>query len=191
MKTPLRYQVTEYDCGTVSLLNAVCYLFKRSDIPTELVKAIHLYTVDCYGTDGKKSNEWMPNESINKMCKWIAGYSAKYDFKLNAVYLRGEEVNYTNIERGIRSGGVVFIKCWRNEPQYVIFTNVNELNTYIFDSYYCEDAEYEKDDDVRVIQSKPAEYNRIVRTDRVFSETKKDFSLGAMNERECVLLNNK
>ena len=26
MKTPLRYQVTEYDCGPTSLLNAVSFL---------------------------------------------------------------------------------------------------------------------------------------------------------------------
>ncbi len=191
MRTPLRYQVTEYDCGTVSLLNAVCYLFKRDEIPTELVKAIHMYTIDCYDYEGNKSNDWMPNESINKMCKWISNCSEKYDFKLNAIYLKGEEVNYKNIESCVRKGGVVFIRCWREESQYVIINNINELNTYIFDSYYCEDEEYEKDNDVRVIQSKPAEYNRIVRTDRLFSETKKDYSLGVISDRECVLMSKK
>ena len=40
MKTPLRFQVTEYDCGTVSLYNAISYLFDREEIPAKLLKTI-------------------------------------------------------------------------------------------------------------------------------------------------------
>ena len=29
MNNPLRYQLTEYDCGPTSMLNAVSYLFRR------------------------------------------------------------------------------------------------------------------------------------------------------------------
>ena len=29
MNNPLRYQMTEYDCGPTSMLNAVSYLFQR------------------------------------------------------------------------------------------------------------------------------------------------------------------
>ena len=65
---------------------------------------------------------------------------------------------------------------------------LKEVN--LFDSYYCGD-EYEEDSEIRLVQSKPCEYNRIVRTPRVFSETKKDFSLGKIEERECVLMNKK
>lgn len=32
MKNPLRYQMTEYDCGPTSMLNAVSYLFQREEI---------------------------------------------------------------------------------------------------------------------------------------------------------------
>ena len=48
MKIPLRFQITEFDCGTVSLQNAISYLFEREDIPAELIRAISLYTLDCY-----------------------------------------------------------------------------------------------------------------------------------------------
>ncbi len=34
MKNPLRYQLTEYDCGPASMLNAISYLFERKDITT-------------------------------------------------------------------------------------------------------------------------------------------------------------
>lgn len=190
MQTPLRYQITEFDCGTVSLMNAISYLFKRNDIPVELIRAIHLYTIDCYGTDGKKSDEFLPYQSINKMCKWFTKYTNDNDFEMAAIYLKGEDVNYDNIEKCIRKNGVVFIKCYRKEPQYVIITNINELNTYMFDSYYCSD-DFDDDINIRVVQSKPCEYNRIVRTSRVFSETKDDFALGKITDRECILMNKK
>ena len=35
MNNPLRYQMTEYDCGPTSMLNAVSYLFRRDEIPPE------------------------------------------------------------------------------------------------------------------------------------------------------------
>lgn len=52
MKVPLRYQVTEFDCGTISLLNVLSYLYERNEIPAELVKVIHRYTLDCYDEKG-------------------------------------------------------------------------------------------------------------------------------------------
>ena len=52
MKNPLHYQLTEYDCGPTSLLNAVNYLFEREEIPPEIVRNIMLYCLDCYGADG-------------------------------------------------------------------------------------------------------------------------------------------
>ena len=35
MNNPLRYQMTEYDCGPTSMLNAISYLFPRDEIPPE------------------------------------------------------------------------------------------------------------------------------------------------------------
>ena len=52
MKVPLRFQITEFDCGTVSLLNAFSYLFDRKEVPAELVKVIYSYTLDCYDEYG-------------------------------------------------------------------------------------------------------------------------------------------
>ena len=39
MNNPLRYQMTEYDCGPTSMLNAVSYLFPREEIPPEIVRS--------------------------------------------------------------------------------------------------------------------------------------------------------
>ena len=54
MKIPLRFQITEFDCGTVALQNAISYLFDRENVPAELVRAISIYTVNCYDEKGNK-----------------------------------------------------------------------------------------------------------------------------------------
>ena len=37
MKNPLHYQISECDCGPISMLNAVSYLFEREEIPPEII----------------------------------------------------------------------------------------------------------------------------------------------------------
>ena len=42
MKIPLRYQMSEYDCGPTALLNAVSYLFPRREVPPEIIRCVML-----------------------------------------------------------------------------------------------------------------------------------------------------
>ena len=46
MKTPLLYQLSEFDCGPITLYNALKYLFDRDEIPYEVIKEIMNYTLD-------------------------------------------------------------------------------------------------------------------------------------------------
>ena len=50
MKSPLRYQFSEYDCGPTTMLNAVSYLFEREEIPPEIIRNVMLYSLDCSRT---------------------------------------------------------------------------------------------------------------------------------------------
>ena len=40
MKNPLRYQMSEYDCGPTTMLNAISYLFPREIISPEVIRNI-------------------------------------------------------------------------------------------------------------------------------------------------------
>lgn len=42
---------------------------------------------------------------------------------------------------------------------------------------------------VKIILSNPFNYNRVVRLERLFEESTKDFSLGKIDNRQCVLIN--
>lgn len=79
MKVPLRFQVTEFDCGTVSLLNAFSYLFDREELPALLVKKINEYTLDCYDEDGNLGNGGTSENAINGLTSWITKYANEND----------------------------------------------------------------------------------------------------------------
>ena len=52
MNNPLRYQITEYDCGPTSVLNGISALFPREVIPPDIPRYVMLYSLDGWGEDG-------------------------------------------------------------------------------------------------------------------------------------------
>ena len=52
MKNPLHYQLSEYDCGPTSMMNAIAYLFEREEIPPEAIRNTMLYCLDCHSKEG-------------------------------------------------------------------------------------------------------------------------------------------
>lgn len=189
MKNPLRFQVTEFDCGTVSLLNAFTYLFEREEIPAELVKAIHKYTLDCYDEFGNIGQGGTSREAINKLTHWITRYANSKNFNIICNRLEGNDVTLDKITNCIKNKGCVLIRCWQKVEHYSIITNIDKKKAYIFDSYYLDKYEYDKDKQVKIILNKPFTHNRIVTLKRLMGESKSDFSLGEISRREVVLIN--
>lgn len=191
MKTPLRFQVTEFDCGTISLLNAVSFLFERDEIPAELVKAIHEYTLDCYDEHGNLGQGGTSREAIDRLTHWITEYSTEHNFGIEAVRLDKEDVTLEAMKKCLGDNGCVLIRCWQLVEHYSIITKIDKKYAYIFDPYYLDKLEYDRDNAVKIIFNKPFTHNRKVSLSRVFSASKKDFSLGEVERRECVLFNRK
>lgn len=189
MKVPLRFQITEYDCGTVSLLNAFSYLFDREELPALLVKQINKYTLDCYDENGNLGNGGTSKEAINGLTSWITKYANENNFNVLCDRLTSQNVNLENIKTCLNNNGVVLMRCYQTEEHYVIITKIKNKKVYIFDPYYFDKNYYDNDKDVKIVLNKPFTHNRIVSQKRVFSESQKDFSLGIMQNRECVLIN--
>ena len=74
MKNPLRYQLSEYDCGPTSMLNALAFLFEREDIPPEAVRNIMLYCLDCYGSDGVSGKSGTSCAAMMFLSNWLNGF---------------------------------------------------------------------------------------------------------------------
>ena len=74
MKNPLRYQLTEYDCGPASMLNAISYLFERKDIPPEVIRNIMLYCLDCHSKEGVPGKRGTSRAAMAFLCNWLNEY---------------------------------------------------------------------------------------------------------------------
>ncbi len=92
MKQPLRYQITEYDCGPTSLLNAVSFLFEREDIPPELVRNIMLYSLDTYGADGFSGKSGTSHTAMLFLSHWLEGFGKAGRLPIRSEYLTASSV---------------------------------------------------------------------------------------------------
>ncbi len=191
MKVPLRFQITEFDCGTVSLTNAFSYLFEREEIPAELIKAISTYTLDCYDVEGDLGEGGTSKEAVSFLTRWIVNYSKAKDFNINCVLLEKEEITIDKLKDCTQNSGVVFIRVQQEVEHYVIITEIKDEKVYIFDSYYLPENAFDNDSEVRIVLDKPFTHNRIVSLDRLFEDSNNDFAMGETNKRVCVLINKK
>lgn len=190
MKIPLRYQNTEYDCGTTSFVNALAYLYDREDVPVELIKAIYRYTLDVESEDGVVGK----GGTSRKHAELLARYFVKYanendDFKINCKVLSKEDVNLDEMKKTVDNNGVIIARCFQDVEHYVLITKIDENFAYIFDPYYLEEDYYYDDEDVAIVLHETFTHNRVVKLERLFDESNKDFSLLKKSDREVILIN--
>ena len=189
MKVPLRFQNTEYDCGTTSLINALAYLFDREDIPVSLLKAIYKYTLDAEGESGIVGDAGTSKNAVERLSHWITRYANNNDFDLVCVVLEKDEVTEEKIRHCLNSGGCVLARCYQKNEHYVLITDMDDNFAYIFDPYYLEEDYYYNDNQVAIVLNQIFTHNRIVKLNRLFNESHQDFSLMEKEKREVVLIN--
>ena len=180
MKIPLRFQTTEYDCAPTSFINALLYLYEREEIPAILLKTIYQYSLDekrCQGTS---------RESAENLANILSEYAKDNSFKIRVVTLTKNEVQLSTMKECLNEGGVIIARCYQDSEHYVLITNIDDNSAYLFDPYYLDKKTYIEDDEVVIALKDTFTYNRIVKIDRLFSESKKDFSLMEKYKREIL-----
>lgn len=190
MKTPLAYQITEYDCGQATLLNAMRYLFKRGEVPPVVIKYITQYTLDTVGQNGQIGLCGTSPHAIEYLANWINNNNSSLNIDIKAKILRKNEVDINNASLSdcIKQGGVAIFRVWSDCEHYVLCTKMDEKNAYIFDPYYLDEREYDDDLECTMVFDKPFEYNRIVSKKRFNSLSKNDFSFVKNEESKILLL---
>ena len=186
MDNPLRYQMTEYDCGPTSMLNAVSYLFRRDEIPPELTRNIMLYCLDCFGEDGSTGRRGTSRMAMMFLSNWLNGYVA-----VSSRYLSGREVNFSQngpLRDALRRGGAAVVRLDLEGWHYVLLTRVEGGDIYLFDPYYHEGPF--DNAELRVTDEHPCSYNRIVPVHYFEREEISVYSLGPFDTREAILLFN-
>ena len=141
MKNPLHYQLTEYDCGPTSLLNAVNYLFEREEIPPEIVRNIMLYCLDCYGADGVSGKSGTSGMAMMFLSNWLNGYGHAGHLPIRCRYLTGEAVHLGQngaLRDALQRGGAAVMLVDYEGWHYVLLTKIQGDSVYLFDPYYRE-----------------------------------------------------
>lgn len=190
MKVPLRYQNTEYDYGTTSFVNALAYLYDREDIPIELLKTIYKFTLDVEGKDGIEGTGGTSRKHAELLAKYFVEYANKNDkFDINCKILNGKDVTLEKMKKALEDNGVIIARCWQDTEHYVLITKIDDNFVYIFDPYYLGEDYYVKDDDVAIVLHETFTHNRLVKIERLFDESLKDFSLLEESKRSIILMN--
>ena len=139
MHNPLRYQMTEYDCGPTSLLNGISCLFPREDIPPEILRSVMLYCLDCFGPEGDCGKHGTSCTAMMFLSNWLNGFGQTRDFPISSRHLAGREVNLSQnglVRDALRRGGVAVARVEFDGGHYVLLTGLAGAQVRLFDPYY-------------------------------------------------------
>ncbi len=139
MHNPLRYQMTEYDCGPTSLLNGISCLFPREDIPPEILRSVMLYCLDCFGPEGDCGKHGTSCTAMMFLSNWLNGFGQTRDFPISSRHLAGREVNLSQnglVRDALRRGGVAVARVEFDGGHYVLLTGLAGEQVRLFDPYY-------------------------------------------------------
>ena len=190
MKVPLRYQMTSYDCGPTTLLNAFSYLYEKEEIPAIIIAAVWRYTLDCFNSKGDWGEGGTSRSAMRLFATWLKEYAKSQDGLMKVEYLEKEEVTYHKFIQLFQEKGVAVVRCYQTDEHYVLITKFLDSYFYLFDPYYVDKTNVGKEVSILFDWDHPLEYNRVIHQNRLFSETKDDFSLGPIVDRECLFITN-
>ena len=191
-KTPLDYQITEYDCGTTTMLNAIRYLFKRKEISPAIYREIMQYTLDVTNKNGEYGKGGTSSNAIDELSDLLNKIGPENGMNIECTDV-SNVLNITDKEfkDEIDNGSIAILRVNQSDEHYVLLTKIDEKYAYLFDPYYLPIDYYDNDDECEIIKDKPFEYNRKVTIDRLISKSNKDFSLVQNENKQINLIKRK
>ncbi|MBQ8912931.1 MAG: C39 family peptidase [Lachnospiraceae bacterium] len=191
MKNPLRYQLTEYDCGPTAVTNAISFLYEREEIPPDFVKAIPRYLLDDYNPINQKAYHAGTSTAVMRyFATWFNNYAKATDFPLVVEHLDGEDVfigEGSKIYDALKNGNAAVARSFLGgDHHYVTLTGVDEQYVYIFDPYnYGDRTEWA--DGITPINDEPYRYNRKVRWEILNAKEEGDYQLGSLRYHDVLV----
>ena len=192
MNVPLQYQITEYDCGPTSVMNAISLLFEQKSIHPAIIKGIYCYCLegfDCHGEVGKTGTGRCAMEFLSK---WLNQYGKQRRFPILTEVVPAQQVLLAKgspIVEGLRCGGCAIVRCRLGCEHYVLLTGLcGEDKVYMFDPYYS--AKPLRRRDIVMLQDQPCFANRIVSFDRLNRTDHDYYAMGAPEGRQSILFFN-
>lgn len=198
MKNLLNYQTTEYDCGPVSLLNGLRYLYEREEICPEIIKHITLYCMDAYDEEGSPCKNGTSPDLMRFLGSWLNHFGKCKNFPIHCEFLTGREVSITPESRllsALQKGGAIVLHVYLEVPHYVLLTGTDHDRVLLFDPFYEEiddpnlDKEYDTEEIAFLLDS-PKSANRSVSMERLNRTGTDYYEMGETNVRMALLMFN-
>ena len=192
MKNPLHYQLSEYDCGPTSMLNAISFLFEREEIPPEVIRNIMLYSLDCYNSEGIQGKSGTSCAAMTFLTNWLNSLNKIGRLPVSAQHLTAEQVylgDGSRLNHALACGGAVIVRLYFDEPHYILLTGQDGGNILAFDPYYVEKP-FDFAPDIQLCPDHLKQYNRIVPSHYFNCEGTTNYALGPTAGREAVILYN-
>ncbi len=196
MKNLLNYQTSEYDCGPVSLLNGIRYLFDREEILPDLVKFIMLYCMDTYNESGELCKRGTSIAAMSYMACWLNHFGEVKNFPISCEFLTGKEVvleQGSRLNSAIEKGGVAVIHVSLGVAHYVLLTGIEQDRALIFDPFYeeADDPELDEEyftDEIELLFDSPKKANRSVSIDRLNRTSTDYYEMGEFSCRQALIM---
>lgn len=198
MKNLLNYQSSEYDCGPVTLTNAIRYLYEREDIYPDIIKYIMLYCLDSYDEEGEVGKHGTSASAMMFLSNWMNQFGKMKKFPILCEFLSGEEVHISQDSKilcALQQGGVVVLRLYLEVGHYVLLTGIEGDSLYIFDPYYEEEDDPElsveySEPGITFINDQPKRANRMVAIEKLNRTTESFYEMGPYDIREAVIIFN-
>ncbi|MCM1154487.1 MAG: peptidase C39 [Roseburia sp.] len=198
MKNLLNYQSSEYDCGPVTLTNAVRYLFEREDIYPDIIKYIMLYCLDSYNEDGEVGKHGTSATAMMFLSNWLNQFGKMKNFPIACEFLSGADVHIDQTSKilcALQQGGVVVLRLFLDVGHYVLLTGIAGDSLYLFDPYYEEEDDPELSEEysepgITFISNQPKRANRLVSIERLNRTSEGFYEMGPYDIREAVIVFN-
>ena len=196
MKNLLNYQSSEYDCGPVSLTNAIRFLFEREEVPPEIIKYIMLYCMDSYNDKGEICKRGTSSSAMRFLADWLNQFGQAKRFPISCEFLSGKEVHINQTGRigcALRQGGVVVLRLFLEVSHYVLLTGIESDKLYLFDPYDEEEDDPELSEEygepgIAFLNGQPKRANRLVSIERLNRTGKGFYEMGPFELREAVIV---
>ncbi|WP_130836434.1 hypothetical protein [Lachnoclostridium sp. Marseille-P6806] len=195
MKTPLQYQITEFDCGRASLINALLFLLDREGIRPEALHLIERATLDNVDENCKFGYCGSSEAGFRYFANRMHHYHEQTAFPVDCLFISGRDVSMRegSLLRDALLQGCVAVSCLLNEGDlhYALLNGIctddsGDAVVNMFDPYY-EAPECFLDRRVQVIGDDPF-VNRKVRFDVFDDEDAQNYNFAGYEEKFALLL---
>lgn len=204
MKTPLRYQLTQFDCGPTSMLNALSFLLEREEIPSEVLKYVYAIMVD--RNHGTQRPGGTSEAAMRFFAEWLNDCHERIGFPIEARHLHGNQVSITEgseIVQWVEQKGIAILSCFLcGSDHYVLLDGFERDESgqiryaRLFDPFYLDEGEafapggrfYGLKDELTFVSGEPFSCNRRVSVHLMEACEKCHYSLMCNTPREATLL---